>query len=85
LPIPHAIEMRIQPIGATSTIVALMYEEFGAEVTPETAGLLCAGIVSETCLFTTPETSELDRLSAAALANIAGLDLQKFAAELGVC
>ncbi|MDR3364465.1 MAG: DHH family phosphoesterase [Clostridiales Family XIII bacterium] len=69
------VHCNIQPVGAASTLICQLFSEYGISPEPGTAGLLCAGIVSATRLFTTPETAKADRLAAATLANACALDL----------
>jgi manganese-dependent inorganic pyrophosphatase len=76
------VYFRNQPVGATSTIISQIYEE--QDVTPDavTAGLLCAGIISDTLLFTSPTTTSADKTAAVVMANIAGIDISEFAAAM---
>ena len=72
------IAVRIQPCGSTAAIIYEIYREKGIDPDRETAGLLCAAVISDTRLFRAENTTALDRLSGAALANIAGLDMEAF-------
>jgi inorganic pyrophosphatase/exopolyphosphatase len=67
----------IRPTGAVSTIIYKLYLE--SELVPDEAlaKLLCAGIVSATDGFVTPETTRSDKISAAELAVRAGIDLEE--------
>jgi manganese-dependent inorganic pyrophosphatase len=76
------VYFRNQPLGSTSTIIYQMYRENDVEIEPTYAGLLCAGIISDTLILRSPTTLREDRLAAAALAKIAGIDLSEFGAEL---
>ena len=40
------------PVGSTSTIVALCYQQAGVAIPPDIAGLLMAGLVSDTLNLT---------------------------------
>ena len=73
---------RNQPLGSTSTIVYLMYQEYNVEIDKNTAGLLLAAIVSDTLLYRSPTCTEVDRKAGAALAEISGIDPEKFAMEM---
>lgn len=73
---------RNQPVGCTATIVTQMYQEYGVEITPLIAGLLCSAIISDTLLFRSPTCTELDKKTAQMLAQIADLDPEKLAAEM---
>jgi manganese-dependent inorganic pyrophosphatase len=76
------IYFRNEPVGATSTIVYQMYGERGETIDTICAGLLCSGIISDTRLFRSPQTTRTDKLAAVALANIAGLDIEAYAREM---
>jgi manganese-dependent inorganic pyrophosphatase len=76
------VTIRIQPYGSTATIIYEIYKEKGLEPDRPTAGLLCAAVISDTRLFRSQDTTSPDRLSGAALANIAGLDIERFATEM---
>ncbi len=66
--------MRLEPVGATSTIVAKLFQESQVPVPPPVAGLLLSGILADTLLFRGPTTTAEDRRVAGQLAAIAGVD-----------
>jgi manganese-dependent inorganic pyrophosphatase len=66
--------MRLEPVGATSTIVGKLFAEAGIAVPPPLAGVLLAGILADTLLFRGPTTTPEDRRVAADLARRAGVD-----------
>ena len=70
---------RNQPLGCTATIIYQMYQEAGIKVEPKIAGLLCSAIVSDTLLFRSPTCTPVDEMAARALADIAGIDIEKYA------
>jgi manganese-dependent inorganic pyrophosphatase len=70
------------PVGSTSTIVTLCYEQAGIPVPPDVAGLLMAGLVSDTLNLTSPTATPTDTRVLRELSKIAGLDPAKFAAEV---
>ena len=55
------VYVRNEPVGATCTIVASMYQERGIMPNRKLAGLLAAGIVSDTIFFKSP-TDKLPHL-----------------------
>ena len=59
-----------------------MYRESGIEVDRQTAGLLCSAIVSDTLLFRSPTCTSVDERAARELAQIAGIDLEKYAIQM---
>ena len=46
------------------------------------AGLLCAAIISDTLMFRSPTCTPVDEMAARALADIAGIDIEKYAMEM---
>lgn len=73
---------RNQPVGCTATIVCQMYEEYGVEITPTIAGLLCSAIISDTLLFRSPTCTKVDEKAAKKLAKLAGIELNQMAGEM---
>ena len=59
-------------VGSTCTLVAKMYRAAGERPTREIAGVLIAGIVSDTLLFQSPTTAEIDRQMCAWLEKLCG-------------
>lgn len=70
-----------EPVGSTSTLVARKF--LHRNLTPDkgVAMCLCAGIISDTLLLTSPTTSELDREMLEWLSGVAGIDPREFSAE----
>lgn len=62
------------PVGSTSTIVALCYHQMGVEVPRDVAGLLMAGLISDTLNLTSPTATPLDARVLDDLSKIAGTD-----------
>lgn len=71
-----------RPVGSTSTIVATCYEQAGVPVPPPIAGILMAGLISDTLNLTSPTTTDADRRVMAQLAAIAGVDPAGLAEEI---
>ncbi len=59
-------------VGSTCTLVARMFRAVGERPTRETAGILVAGIVSDTLLFQSPTTTDDDRAMCSWLERICG-------------
>lgn len=76
------VYFRNQPVGCTATIVYGMYLENGIEVEPKIAGLLCSAILSDTLMFRSPTCTEKDKLTAEALAEVAGIEIQEYAEKM---
>ncbi len=76
------ILFRNEPLGSTCTLVAKAFFEAGLTPSQEMAGLLCAGILSDTVLFKSPTSTAMDQEIACRLADIAGIDPFKFGVEM---
>ena len=59
-------------VGSTCTLVARMFRAVGERPSREIAGVLIAGIVSDTLLFQSPTTTDADRTMCAWLEKICG-------------
>ncbi|MBE5974943.1 MAG: putative manganese-dependent inorganic diphosphatase [Paenibacillaceae bacterium] len=73
---------RNQPVGCTATIIYQMYQENHVEIEPKIAGLLCSAIISDTLLFRSPTCTEADKRAALNLADIAGIEVEKYASSM---
>ena len=70
------------PVGSTSTIVALCYRQLGIPVPKPIAGLLMSGIVSDTLNLTSPTTTPVDCDALDRLSKIAGVSADDLAGEI---
>ena len=70
------------PVGSTSSIVAMCYEQAGVAIPPGIAGLLMAGLIADTLHLTSPTTTPADRTILAVLAKIAGADPAELASAI---
>ena len=70
------------PVGSTSTIVATCYRNSGVPIPPEIAGLLMAGLISDTLHLSSPTTTETDKQILKFLSEIAGTDSLQLAEEI---
>jgi manganese-dependent inorganic pyrophosphatase len=70
------------PVGSTSTIVAMCYQQAGIPIPPAIAGLLMAGMVSDTLHLTSPTTTEVDRAILPELSRITGVEAADLAAQI---
>ena len=59
-------------VGSTCTLVARMFRAAGERPTRETAGILIAGIISDTLLFQSPTTTDTDRALCSWLEKLCG-------------
>ncbi|MDH7576999.1 MAG: putative manganese-dependent inorganic diphosphatase [Bacillota bacterium] len=73
---------RCEPVGSTCTIIGAIYQEQGRKPSSLAAGLLCAGILSDTVIFKSPTCTPRDRAVALSLSELAGLKLETFGYEI---
>lgn len=71
-PTREPIRYTADVVGSTCTLVARMYRAAGERPTREIAGVLIAGIVSDTLLFQSPTTTDADRTLCAWLEKLCG-------------
>jgi len=76
------IYFRNEPLGSTATIISNIYFENNIIPEKETAGILCAAILSDTVIFRSPTCTVVDKIIAEKLAKIAGIDIDKFAMDM---
>ena len=76
------ISFSMEPLGSTSTIISRRYLESGAVPSKAIAGILLSGILSDTLGLKMSTTTDTDRHIAARLADIAGVDIEAYSAEL---
>lgn len=72
------INFRNMPVGCTATIIYQLYKENHIEIPQNIAGIMLAAIISDTLLFRSPTTNELDIETAKKLSNIAEVDIEEF-------
>jgi len=70
------------PVGSTSTIVSLCYQSHGVEIPKEIAGLLMAGLISDTLNLTSPTTTQTDKVIMKQLSAITGVDPAELANQI---
>ncbi|SNS78759.1 manganese-dependent inorganic pyrophosphatase [Anaerovirgula multivorans] len=76
------INFRNTAVGSTCTILYWMFREYNLDIDFKIAGVLMAGIISDTLLFKSPTTTPMDRIAVKELNNIIGLDVEGFAMEM---
>lgn len=72
------INFRNMPVGSTNTIVTMLYKENNISIPKEIAGLMLSGIISDTLLFKSPTTTELDKQIGQELAKIADVNIEEY-------
>ena len=76
------IYVRTEAVGASTTIIATMFQERGIMPGQKLAGLMAAGILSDTILFQSPTCTERDRVMAERMARLAGLSLTELGQDI---
>lgn len=72
----------IKPLACTATLIYQMISGEGIELDKQIAGIMLAAIVSDTLKFTSPTTTDTDKLAALALSKIAEQDLDELAEKM---
>jgi len=70
------------PVGSTCTIVALCFEQSSTAIPADVAGLLLAGLISDTLNLTSPTATPTDKRILEVLARISKQDPTKLAEEI---
>ena len=80
---PNPILFINLPVGCTMTVLKILFDVTGVEIPPNIAGLMLAGILSDTVAFKSVTTTEKCKKVAEELAKIAGIDdMMAFAMEM---
>ena len=78
----YPVFVRNEPVGSTCTIITSMFFERGILPSRKLAGLLAAGILSDTIMFKSPTSTSVDRVMAERLSKIGGVDLTELGKEI---
>ena len=70
------------PVGSTCTIIAQLFRQSNIEPTPEIAGIMMSGIISDTLNLTGPTATEQDTEVIIWLESIAGIKANELAMEI---
>lgn len=73
---------RAEAVGCTCTILFKMYKENNVEVDKTMASLMLSAIISDTLLLKSPTKTEEDEKAVKELAQIAGIDYEKYGLEM---
>jgi len=71
-----------EPVGSTCTIVADLFRRENLQPSPDIAGIMMAGLISDTLHLNGPTTTGKDALMLAWLAEIAGVNSKQLADEI---
>jgi len=73
---------RAEPVGCTATILNKLYKENGVAIDKNIAGLMLSAIISDSLLFKSPTCTPEDVAAARELAEIAGVDADKYGLDM---
>lgn len=76
------ISFRNMPVGSSNTIIYMLYQENRIDIPVHIAGLMLSGIISDTLLFKSPTTTELDIKAGHELSRLAGVNLEEYGMEM---
>ena len=76
------VSIRVMPVGCTCTIIYKMFKEHNVEIPKSIAGLLLSAILSDTLIFKSPTTTELDKQACEELSKIAEVDMESYGMEM---
>lgn len=79
---PQPILFLNEPVGSTCTIVADLFRREGLTPAPAIAGIMMAGLISDTLMLKGPTTTPKDGAILAWLAPLAGVDAAQLADEI---
>ncbi|MCS7278430.1 MAG: manganese-dependent inorganic pyrophosphatase [Thermodesulfobacteriaceae bacterium] len=71
------------PVGCTATVLKFLFDKTGVSLPQNMAGLLLASILSDTVIFKSATTTDMDKMVAEELAKVVGIeDITKFGIEV---
>ena len=78
----NPINFRNMAVGSTNTIIYQLFKEKNMEIPKDIAGLMLAGILSDTLILKSPTTTEYDKYAVKELTKIAEVDYEKFGIDM---
>lgn len=72
----------IRPVGCVNTVIYGLYKQNGIKPSKEVAGMMISAIISDTVLFRSPTCTEEDKKAVKELAEIAGVDYEKYGMDM---
>lgn len=76
------INFRSMPVGCTCTLIYKIFKESLIMIPKNIAGLMLSAIISDTLAFKSPTTTKIDIEIGNKLAEIAGIDIEKYSYEM---
>lgn len=71
-----------EPVGSTCTIIADLYRREGLQPSPDIAGIMMSGLISDTLHLNGPTTTRKDAILLAWLAEISGVNSKQLAEQI---
>lgn len=68
------VDILVRPLGSTCTIIKGLFDFFKKDVPKDIAGVMLCAILSDTVIFRSPTTTDVDRWVSEELAEIAGVE-----------
>ncbi len=78
----YPLNIRMESLGCTSSILYKMYNENNIEITEKIAKLMLSAIISDSLLFKSPTCTDEDRKIASELEKIAGINKEEYGLEM---
>ena len=78
----NPINFRNMAVGSTNTIIYHLYKERGIEIPKNIAGIMLAGIISDTLILKSPTTTQFDKDAVLELSEIAEVNYEEFGIEM---
>lgn len=72
----------IRPVGCVNTVIYGLYKQNGVKPSKEVAGMMLSAIISDTVLFRSPTCTDEDKKAVKELAEIAGVDYEKYGMDM---
>ena len=66
----NPIRINVMPVGSTNTIIYSMYKKEGISIPKEIAGIMMGAILSDTLIFKSPTTTDMDKIAVEELEKI---------------
>ena len=72
----------IRPVGCVNTVIWGLYKQNHVQPSKEVAGMMLSAIISDTALFRSPTCTDEDKQAVKELAEIAGVDYEKYGMDM---
>ena len=72
----------IRPVGCVNTVIYGLYKQNGVKPSKGVAGMMLSALISDTVLFRSPTCTEEDKKAVKELAEIAGVDYEKYGMDM---